>query len=81
MINQKVAVITGISGQDGSYLAELLLDKNYKVVGLIRRSSSPHSKNLEIIKNHPKAFNGNLSLMHADLSDASSVTKIIKALG
>ncbi len=77
MSNQKVAVITGISGQDGSYLAELLLDKNYKVVGLIRRSSSPHSKNLEIIKNHPRSFNGNLNLMHADLSDASSVTKII----
>ena len=51
MANQKVAIITGISGQDGSYLAELLLDNNYKVVGLIRRSSSTYSKNLQIVKN------------------------------
>lgn len=78
MNNQKLAVITGISGQDGSYLAELLLDKNYKVVGLIRRSSSPDSKNLTIVKNHPKSLSGNLTLAYADLSDASSMIKIIK---
>lgn len=78
MANQKVAIITGISGQDGSYLAELLLDNNYKVVGLIRRSSSTYSKNLQIVKNHPKSLNGNLTLLHTDLSDASSLTKIIK---
>ncbi len=78
MSSPKVALITGISGQDGSYLAELLLNKSYKVFGIIRRSSTPHGKNLEIVKNKPEALAGNLSLIHADLSDASSITKVIK---
>ena len=78
MSTQKVALITGISGQDGSYLAEFLLSKNYMVVGIIRRSSSSFSQNLEAIRNHPKALNGNLSLLYADLADASSITKIVK---
>lgn len=80
MSNQKVALITGISGQDGSYLAELLLSKNYKVVGIVRRSSSNFSNNIEIVKKHPQALNGNLTLMNGDLLDASSVTKIINDL-
>ena len=77
MSGQKVALITGVSGQDGSYLAEFLLDKDYKVIGLIRRSSSPPSKNLDLIKQHKKSSNGNFVLEYADLSDASSITKII----
>ena len=62
----KVAFITGITGQDGSYLAELLLEKNYIVHGLIRRSSSINTNRIEHIFNHK-----NLKLHYGDLSDGS----------
>ena len=58
------AVITGITGQDGSYLAELLLDAGYRVVGVVRRHSTPETqtKRIESIKNNP-----NLILEYGDL--------------
>ena len=70
----KKAIITGITGQDGSYLAELLLEKNYKVVGLVRRSSMEDKKfyNIEHILN-----NKNLVLENADMTDYSSVWRNI----
>jgi len=70
----KTAVVTGITGQDGSYLAELLLEKNYKVIGLVRRSSMEDKKlyNIQHILNNP-----NLTLENGDLTDAPSLWRII----
>jgi len=72
MENRKIALITGISGQDGSYLAELLLEKGYIVHGIIRRSSSINTKRLDSIYKNP-----NLFLHYGDLSDSSCINKII----
>ena len=68
---RKKAFITGISGQDGSYLAELLLEKNYEVHGLIRRSSSPNFERINHIL--PQ-----LTLHEGDLSDATSLKRIVE---
>jgi GDPmannose 4,6-dehydratase len=70
----KTAVITGVNGQDGSFLAEFLLQKNYHVIGLVRRSSMEDKKlfNIEQILD-----NGNFAIEHADLTDASSMWRII----
>lgn len=67
----KVAVITGITGQDGSYLAELLLQKNYKVIGLYRRSSTVTFPRLQNIINHPK-----LIMTEFDVTDPSDCSYI-----
>ena len=64
----KVGIITGITGQDGSYLAELLLEKEYTVIGLIRRSSAPTTERLRGIIGHP-----NLTLVQADMGDTASI--------
>jgi GDP-D-mannose dehydratase len=68
----KTAIITGITGQDGSYLSELLLEKEYKVIGLYRRSSSYHFERIQNILNHP-----HLTLLEFDLTDPSSISNII----
>tara|TARA_Y100000004_G_scaffold36015_1_gene38554 strand:- start:112 stop:1092 length:981 start_codon:yes stop_codon:yes gene_type:complete len=69
------AVITGITGQDGSYLAEFLLDKGYRVVGIIRRHSTPETqtKRIESIKNNP-----NLHLEYGDLLDLPSLIHVFR---
>ncbi|GAB1402340.1 hypothetical protein MASR1M68_12510 [Elusimicrobiota bacterium] len=76
----KKAVITGITGQDGSYLAELLLEKNYEVHGIVRRSSSPNLTRIEHIINNPE-FCERLFLHFGDLSDSLSLTKTICKVG
>lgn len=68
----KTAIITGITGQDGSYLSELLLEKNYKVIGLYRRSSSYHFERIHHLLN-----DSNLNLLEFDLTDPSSISNII----
>lgn len=68
----KVAFITGITGQDGSYLAELLSEKNYKIHGLIRRSSNINTQRIEHIFSNP-----NLKLHYGDLTDGASLYKIL----
>jgi GDPmannose 4,6-dehydratase len=68
----KVAFITGITGQDGSYLTELLLDKDYKVHGLIRRSSSINTQRIDHI-----FYNKNLKLHYGDMTDGASLYKIL----
>jgi len=68
----KKALITGITGQDGSYLAELLLGKNYQVYGIIRRSSSFNTGRIDHIYDHP-----NLELIYGDLTDQSNLTNIL----
>jgi GDPmannose 4,6-dehydratase len=74
MDKQRIAICTGISGQDGSYLAELLLEKGYKVVGLIRRGSMEDKKlyNIEHLLNNP-----NLIIENGDLTDAPSLWRVI----
>ena len=67
----KTALITGITGQDGGYLAELLLDKGYMVHGLQRRVSSEPSRRIAHLINHP-----NLKLHYGDLSDTGSLMKL-----
>jgi GDPmannose 4,6-dehydratase len=69
------AIITGITGQDGSYLAELLLEKKYKVVGLVRRSSNVNTSRISTILNHP-----NLSLVQADMADSTSIMNVFLPL-
>ncbi len=73
----KKALITGITGQDGSYLAELLLDKGYEVHGIIRRSSSFNTDRIEHIYQDPHE-GGRLKLHYGDLNDASSLNRILR---
>ncbi|WGL52062.1 GDP-mannose 4,6-dehydratase [Nocardioides sp. BP30] len=74
----KRALITGITGQDGSYLAELLLEKGYEVHGLVRRSSSFNRARIDPIYLHPDNA-GRLSLHYGDLTDSTSLTNIVRA--
>jgi GDPmannose 4,6-dehydratase len=76
----KKALITGITGQDGSYLAELLLSKGYHVWGIIRRSSSFNTGRLDAIYQDPHSLDRKLNLVYGDLNDASSVNKILKVV-
>jgi GDPmannose 4,6-dehydratase len=71
----RTAIITGITGQDGSYLAELLLEKDYKVVGIVRRSSNVNTARISEILNHP-----NLSLVQADMGDSTSIMNVFLPL-
>lgn len=75
---QKKALITGITGQDGSYLAELLLDKGYEVHGVIRRSSSFNTDRIEHIYEDPHERGARLKLHYGDLNDASSLNRIVR---
>ena len=72
MPERKRALITGITGQDGSYLAELLLAKGYEVHGLIRRSSSFNTDRIDHIYQDSHSEHPNLFLHYADLTDSSS---------
>ena len=76
--NQKVALITGITGQDGSYLAEFLLEKGYIVHGIKRRASLFNTDRIDHIYQDPHANNKNLHLHYGDLSDTSNLTRIIQ---
>lgn len=74
----KKALITGITGQDGSYLAELLLEKDYEVHGIIRRSSSFNTSRIEHIYEGPEKANRQLVLHYGDLTDATNLIRIIQ---
>lgn len=74
----KRALITGVTGQDGSYLAELLLKKGYEVYGMVRRSSSFNTERLEGIYQDPHSANYRMRLLYGDLDDASSVNRILR---
>jgi len=80
MKNRKKALITGITGQDGSYLTEFLLAKDYEVYGLIRRSSSFNTGRIDHLYQDPHEKNVRLHLAHGDLNDASSLNRIIKTI-
>ena len=76
-MSPKVALITGITGQDGSYLAELLLEKGYVVHGIKRRSSLINTQRIDHIYQDPQVDDRNLILHYGDLSDASNLTRIV----
>ena len=74
----KKALITGVTGQDGSYLAEFLLKKNYIVHGVKRRSSSFNTARIDHIYQDPHVKNRKFILHYGDITDSLSVTRIIK---
>src|SRR5512145_2021719 len=74
----KKALITGITGQDGSYLAEMLLEKGYEVHGIIRRSSSFNTGRIDSIYRDPHETGVRLFLHYGDLNDASSINKLLR---
>jgi GDPmannose 4,6-dehydratase len=74
----KKALITGITGQDGSYLAELLLSKGYQVHGMIRRSSSFNTGRIDHIYRDPHEPDNRLLLHYGDLNDASSINRLLR---
>ncbi|MDZ7841320.1 MAG: GDP-mannose 4,6-dehydratase [Gammaproteobacteria bacterium] len=76
----KVALITGITGQDGSYLAELLLEKGYEVHGIKRRASLFNTERVDHIYQGPHVENRNFVLHYGDLTDASNLTRIMQAV-
>ena len=76
--NPKVALITGVTGQDGSYLAEFLLEKGYTVHGIKRRASSFNTQRVDHIYQDPHVDNARFKLHFGDLSDSSNLTRIIQ---
>ncbi|MGH2307813.1 GDP-mannose 4,6-dehydratase [Aliarcobacter sp. ERUVET-8] len=78
MANQKVALITGITGQDGSYLAEFLLKKGYIVHGIKRRSSLFNTDRIDHLYEDPHVENRNLILHYGDMTDSMNLTRIIQ---
>lgn len=72
------ALITGITGQDGSYLAELLLEKGYEVHGIKRRASLFNTQRVDHLYQDPHVNNRNFVLHYGDLSDSSNLTRIIQ---
>jgi GDPmannose 4,6-dehydratase len=77
---KKVAFITGITGQDGAYLAELLLKKDYIVHGLIRRSSSFNTGRIDHLYQDPHVSERNFILHHGDLTDSTNLIRIIQEI-
>ncbi len=74
----KTALITGITGQDGSYLAELLLEKGYTVHGIIRRSSSFNTGRIDHLYHDPSVYNERLFLHYGDLTDSSNLNRLLE---
>ena len=74
----KKALVTGITGQDGSYLAELLLEKGYEVHGIKRRASSFNTDRIDHIYQDPHVENPRFILHYGDLTDSSNLTRIIQ---
>jgi len=77
-VYMKKALITGVTGQDGSYLAELLLEKDYEVHGIKRRASSFNTQRIDHIYQDPHAGNQRFKLHYGDLTDSSNLTRILQ---
>ena len=77
---QKKALITGVTGQDGSYLAEFLLEKGYEVHGIKRRASSLNTERIDHIYQDPHVDNNNFILHYGDLTDSSNLTRIMQEI-
>ena len=76
----KKALITGVTGQDGSYLAEFLLKKNYEVHGIKRRSSSLNTQRVDHIYQDPHEQNTNFYMHYGDLTDSTNLIRLIKEI-
>ena len=76
--SQKIALITGVTGQDGSYLAEFLLEKGYIVHGIKRRASSFNTQRIDHVYQDPHMANTNFKLHYGDLTDSSNLVRIIQ---
>ena len=76
----KVALISGITGQDGSYLAELLIEKGYIVHGIIRRSSSFNTFRIDHLYKNPEILNKKLFLHYGDLTDSSNLNRLVEKI-
>lgn len=76
----KVALLTGITGQDGSYLAELLLEKGYEVHGVIRRSSSFNTGRIDHLYNDPKFAGSKFFLHYGDVTDTSNINRLLEKI-
>ena len=74
----KVALITGVTGQDGAYLAELLLEKGYTVHGIKRRSSSFNTGRIEHLYQDPHEENQRFILHYGDMTDATNLIRIVQ---
>ena len=77
-MNKKIALITGVTGQDGAYLSNFLLSKNYEVHGIKRRSSSFNTGRLESIYVDPHENETSFFLHYGDLTDSSNLIRIIQ---
>ena len=78
--SSKRALITGITGQDGSYLAELLLEKGYEVHGIIRRSSSFNTARIDHIYNNPEVSGSRFFLHYGDVTDTSNLNRLLEKI-
>ena len=76
----KKALILGVTGQDGSYLAEILLEKGYEVHGLIRRSATGNTRNIDHLINNREIFNSSFFIHRGDLADPTSLYRIINSV-
>src|SRR5210317_1325432 len=77
-MQKKVALITGVTGQDGAYLSEFLLKKNYEVHGVKRRASLFNTDRIDHLYQDPHEENVNLFLHYGDLTDSTNLTRIIQ---
>jgi GDPmannose 4,6-dehydratase len=77
---KNIALISGITGQDGSYLTELLLEKGYEVHGIIRRSSSFNTFRIDHIYNNPEYLNKRFFLHYGDLTDSSNLNRLVEKI-
>jgi GDPmannose 4,6-dehydratase len=77
-LKNKIALITGITGQDGSYLTEILLEKGYEVHGIIRRSSSFNTGRIDHLYNNKDVLNKKLFLHYGDVTDTSNLNRLIE---
>ncbi|HSV63180.1 MAG TPA: GDP-mannose 4,6-dehydratase, partial [Chthoniobacterales bacterium] len=77
---EKTALITGITGQDGSYLAELLLEKGYAVHGVVRRTSNLLRSRIEHLRNDENVYGKSLFLHYGDLSDVTTLRRIFSTV-
>ena len=79
-VSKKVALITGITGQDGSYLAELLLKKDYEVHGIKRRASNFNTQRIDHLYQDPQNLNSNFILHYGDLTDSTNIIKLVQKI-
>ena len=77
---KKIALITGVTGQDGAYLAEFLLKKNYQVHGIKRRSSSFNTGRIDHLYEDPHEKNTNFFLHYGDMTDATNLIRLIQKI-